>query len=167
MIFLETERLILRNLSADDAPIMHDYRNNEQCARYQRGQTKDYAGIVQLISSHQDDTITTQKPSIAAVVLKDTNELVGEIVVMPNDGTITLGYTFSYRHHRKGYAYESLKSLISILHQRYPEWEFICFTDVQNVASMALLQKLAFRNLGYSPKNDSQVFGKWVTSEIL
>ena len=38
MPFIETNRLILRNVAAKDADIMYDYRNNEICARYQRGQ---------------------------------------------------------------------------------------------------------------------------------
>lgn len=37
MQFLETERLVLRNVEAADAEVMHDYRNNELCARFQRG----------------------------------------------------------------------------------------------------------------------------------
>ena len=43
VIFLETERLTLRNLLPQDAETMFDYRNNEICARYQRGQTRDQA----------------------------------------------------------------------------------------------------------------------------
>ena len=39
MQFFETERLVLRNVEAGDADIMYDYRNNETCARFQRGQT--------------------------------------------------------------------------------------------------------------------------------
>lgn len=35
MIFLETERLTLRNVISKDAETMYDYRNNEICARYQ------------------------------------------------------------------------------------------------------------------------------------
>lgn len=167
MIFLETDRLVLRNLSIRDAEIMHDYRNHELCARYQRGQTKDLDGIRNLIHAHQHDQITTESNFIVAVALKVSNDMIGEIVVMPNDGAITLGYTFSYRYHRKGYGFEALSPFIEHLHQRYPEWEFICFTDVDNTASMALLRKLGYQNLGYAAKIDSQVFGKWVTGEIL
>ena len=50
MVFLETERLILRQLKQKDAIIMFDYRNNEICSRYQRGQTKDYEGICALVT---------------------------------------------------------------------------------------------------------------------
>lgn len=163
MIRLETERLILRNVAAKDSPVMFDYRNNEICAKYQRGQTKDYEGICNLVAARQNDVISVDMPFLVAVALKETDEMVGEIVVMPEDGTISMGYTFHYRHHRKGYAFEALTNLINLLHETYPTWDFICFTEPENEASMALLKKLGYRDLGYLPKMDSRVFGKWTT----
>lgn len=163
MIFIETERLLLRNVETKDADIMYDYRNNEICARYQRGQTKDYDGITALVERRKDDVISVDSPFMVAVALKDTDEMAGEIVVMPNDGTISLGYTFSYRHHRKGYAFESLTALINMLHERYPGWDFISFTDPENEPSMALLKKLGYEDMGYIPSMKSRVFGKWTT----
>ena len=163
MRFLETDRLFPRNVAAKDADIMHDYRNNEICARYQRGETKDYDGIVTLVERRKDDVMSVDAPFMVAVALKDTDEMVGEIVVMPNDGTISLGYTFSYKHHRKGYAFEALTALISMLHERYPEWDFISFTERENEPSMALLKKLGYKDMGYIASMESQVFGKWTT----
>ena len=166
MIFLETERLILRNLIEEDVAVMYDYRNHILCSKYQRGQTKDLPGIIRLVQEHQNACITTDHSFIIAVALKDTNEMIGEIVVMPNDGAITLGYTFSYKYHRKGYAYEALSVITESLHKLFPEWEFICFTDVENTASIALLKKLGYLDLGYAEKVTSQVFGKWITEGI-
>ena len=163
MTFLETERLILRNVAQKDVPIIHDYRNNDICARYQRGQTKDYAGITALVEKRKNDVVSVESPFMVAVAFKETDEMVGEIVVMPKDGTISLGYTFSYRHHRKGYAFESLTALIRLLHRRYPEWDFISFTEPENVPSMALLTKLGYRDMGYIRSMESRVFGKWTT----
>ena len=163
MTFIETNRLILRNVAAKDAEIIYDYRNNEICARYQRGQTKDYDGIVALVEHRKDDVVSVESPFMVAVALKETDEMVGEIVVMPNDGTISLGYTFSYKHHRKGYAFEALTALIDMLHGRYPKWDFISFTEPENKPSMALLKKLGYKDMGYIPSMTSQVFGKWIT----
>lgn len=163
MTFIETDRLLLRNVAAKDAEIMYDYRNNEICARYQRGQVKDHDGIVQLIERRKDDVMSVDAPFMVAVALKGTDEMVGEIVVMPNDGTISLGYTFSYQHHRKGYAFEALTALINTLHKRYPAWDFISFTEPENEPSMALLKKLGYKDMGYAPSVESQVFGKWTT----
>ena len=163
MVFLETQRLTLRNVAPRDADVMFDYRNHEACARYQRGQTKDYAGIQELIEKRKGDLLSTENPALIAVSLRDTDELIGEIVVMPNEDTFSLGYTFSYRHHRRGYAFEALSALTELLHGRYPTWEFISFTHPDNQASRGLLLKLGYRDLGYIPSMESQAFGKWIT----
>ena len=44
MIFLQTARLLLRNLSPTDLDALYDYRNNEGCARYQHWEntSKEY-----------------------------------------------------------------------------------------------------------------------------
>ncbi len=169
MIILQTARLILRNVEPEDAPIMYDYRNNDICARYQRDQIRDYAGIEMLIRRRAADQLSVENPAMLAVALRDTDEmidhLVGEIVVMPCEGTISLGYTFSYKHHRRGYAYEALSALIDYLHATYPAWDFVSFTDPQNTPSMNLLLKLGYRDMGYLPSKDSRVFGKWLTAE--
>lgn len=163
MIFLTTDRLILRSVAPEDSAVMHDYRNNEICARYQRGQVRDKEGIDALIQRHQKDILSLDAPALLAVALRETGEMIGEIVVMPQDGAISLGYTFSYRHHRQGYAYEALSALLELLHSRFPDQEFICFTERENIPSMSLLRKLGYQDLGYAPKIQSEIFGKWLT----
>ena len=165
MICIKTDRLILRNVTAKDAEIMFDYRNNEICAKYQRGQTKDLDGIRQLIEKRKNDEISVEAPFFIAVALNESDEMIGEIVVMPNDGTISMGYTFHYAHHRKGYAFEALSAITALLHEQFPQWDFICFTEPENKPSMALLTKLGFKNMGYLPTKASQVFGKWLNPE--
>ena len=74
MIFLETQRLILRNVQPSDAEVMHDYRNNEICARYQRGQTKDLEGIRDLVIRRGADVLGTEENCLVAVELKATGK---------------------------------------------------------------------------------------------
>ena len=165
MILLETKKLILRNTRPEDAEVMYDYRNNEICARYQRGQTKDLPSIRQLVERRQYDLISSDKNFMLAVEQKNSGKMIGEIVVMPNDGCFSIGYTFHYAHHRKGYAFEALSALTDLLHEQYPDMEFISFTEPENIASMNLLIKLGYSDLGYEPKVESQVFGKWLKDE--
>lgn len=164
-VSLQTQRLILRNVRPEDATVMFDYRNNEICARYQRGQTKDLEGIKALVARRENDRIGTEENFLLAVEHRKTGSMVGEIVVMPNDGCFSIGYTFHHAHHRKGYAFEALSYLTDLLHERYPDMEFISFTEPENTASMALLRKLGYVDLGYEPKVESQVFGKWLKDE--
>jgi len=165
MIHLETDRLILRNLCEADVQIMFDYRNHPICARYQRGQTKDLPGIIKLIQNRAEDVISADENFLIAVQRKGGGQMIGEIVVMPNDGCFSIGYTFHYAYHRRGYAFEALSMLTGLLHERYPDMEFISFTDPENTASMALLRKLGYSDLGYAEKVDSQVFGKWLKDD--
>lgn len=165
MTFIETDRLTLRNVAVKDIDTMYDYRNNEICARYQRGQTKDYEGIVALVEQRKGDVMGVNAPFMVAVALKDTDDMVGEIVVMPKDGTISMGYTFHYAHHRRGYAFEALSALINLLHETYPEWDFICFTEPENEPSKALLMKLGYKDMGYIPSMESRAFGKWTSPD--
>ena len=162
-MFFETDRLRLRNVIPEDACVIFDYRNNERCSRYQRGQTKSYDGIKDLIERRKNDIISVDCSFMVAVALKETNEIIGEIIVMPNENTFSLGYTFSYKYQRQGYAFEALSILISYLHENFPDWEFISFTDPKNEASIGLLKKLGYVNLGYIASLESQAFGKWVT----
>ena len=162
MIHLETKRLILRNVRPTDAEIMFDYRNNAICARYQRGQTKDLEGIQALTQRRQNDTLTTTDNAMVAVTLKETDEMIGEIVVMPNDDCFSLGYTFHYAHHRRGYAFEALSCLIENLLSLQPDWEFISFTETENIPCQKLLLKLGYTDMGYIEKLDSQMFGKYL-----
>ena len=163
MISIDTKRLHLRNVLQNDVDVIFDYRNNEICARYQRGQTKDFEGILNLIECRKNDEISIDSPCMIAVALKETNEMIGEIVVKPKENTISLGYTFSYKYHRRGYAFEALTVLHEHLHKIAPEREFISFTECENIASIELLKKLGYKNLGYVPSMDSQAFGKWTT----
>lgn len=165
MIFLKTERLLIRNVASHDVPEMVDYRNNDLCAQFQRGQTKDADGIAALVERRKNDLLSVDAPAMLAAALRDTDEMIGEIVVMPQDGTISLGYTFSYRVHRQGYAYEALSALIALLHERSPEWDFVCFTDARNIPSRRLLLKLGYMDYGYLPSKDSQVYGKWLRQD--
>ncbi len=164
MEFYSTDRLIIRNVAEKDVSYIYDYRNNEICARYQRGQVKELKEIENLVAERKNDVIAVNHSFMLAVALKDSDEIVGEIVVMPNDGCISLGYTFSYKHHRKGYAFEALSLLIEKLHAAYPAWEFISFTESENKASIALLEKLGYTHLGYAEELTSEVYGKWVNA---
>lgn len=162
MIYIETQRLHLRTLTPVDAPQMFDYRNNEACSRYQRGQAKELPAIQALIQRRIADNPFLDAPFMLAVALKANDLMIGEIVVMPNDGAVSLGYTFHYAYHHQGYAFEALSALIDHLHAQYPEWDFISFTDPENEPSMGLLRKLGYQDMGYLPAKESRVFGKWL-----
>ena len=167
MVFMETPRLILRNLAPKDAEVMFDYRNSAVCSRYQRGQARDYEGIAALIARQKDSEMSADAPFMLAVALRETDEMVGEIVVKPEGGAFFLGYTISYRYHRRGYAFEALSALIGRLRALRPDWNFISYTEPENAASMGLLRKLGYEDAGYRPAVGARVFVKRARRETI
>lgn len=167
MIFLQTARLVLRSVEQQDEAVMFDYRNDARCSRYQRGQKRARHQIRELIERRKDDVLSDKANCMVALALRETGEMVGEIVVMPQENTFSLGYTLHYAYHRQGYAFEALSALIAYLHELQPGWEFISFVHPDNEASMGLLKKLGYGDLGYIPGMESQVFGKWVHPETV
>ncbi|MFR2563094.1 MAG: GNAT family N-acetyltransferase [Anaeromassilibacillus sp.] len=77
-----------------------------------------------------------------SVALRETDVMIGEIVVMPNDGTISLNFTFSYKVH-DGYAYEALSSLIEYLLSTILSG-ILSVLLKENIPSMSLLKKLGY-----------------------
>ncbi|EHI76272.1 hypothetical protein HMPREF9184_01364 [Streptococcus sp. oral taxon 058 str. F0407] len=50
------------------------------------------------------------------IALRESDKMAEEVVVMLKENVIFMGYTISYKHHRKGFAYEMLSALIAFLH---------------------------------------------------
>ena len=165
MVFLETQRLALRNLAPKDVDNMADYRGSELCARHQRGQTRDRDGIAALVRRRGSDVISADVPFLLAVALRETDEIVGEVSLRPEGGVFFLGYTVSHRHHRRGYAFEILSALLRTLHERYPQQGVVGLVEPENEASIALLRKLGCRELGVT-KEGVRAFGKWTSPDV-
>ena len=159
--YLRTQRLRLRNFKPSDIEGLYDYRNDERCSRYQRGQLNRRAELEELIRRKMSDDLSADGKKQFAIADIGTDQIVGDLTVYLEEPTISLGYTISYKHHRRGYAYELLSALTEWLHARYPERELVCLTDRENAASMGLLEKLGFHCCGYEEKIDSVVYEKW------
>ncbi len=163
MIFLETQRLILRNLQASDLEELYDYRNDDRCTRYQRGQMRERSDLAALIERRRADSFLPEGKKQLAIALKD-GTLIGEITIF-NEDVITMGYTLSYKHHRKGYACEMVSAIVKALHDAYPKKEFLCFVEPENVASIRLLEKIGYTKLGVDLKENALVFGLYSSPE--
>lgn len=158
MIYLETQRLVLRNWEQIDLDELFDYRNDERCTRFQRGQLHERADLAELIRRRSKDDLISEGGKQLAIAMKPTNQLVGEVALCIERPSISMGYTISYKYQRNGYAFEMLSTLIGILHRHYPELEMICRVEPENVASIGLLRKLGYRECGREKETDSLVY---------
>lgn len=160
-VYFTTQRLALRNFAQKDLDALVDYRSNPICAKYQRGQFRDRENLAAFIERTRNDTLYAPGKKRLAIVLRATDEIVGDLFLEITESTISMGYTISYRFHRQGIAFELLSQLTEALHKKYPACELVGCVEPENAPSIALLQKLGFSDVGYFEKIESQVFSKY------
>ena len=148
-MIIETDRLILRPFQLKDLSHLHLYRNDPLCARYQAWENTTIEELKFFIKENMTRSLDDQQIQIA-LAAKETDQLIGDIFIAKKGHTITLGFTTSPPHQRKGYMLEALTAFIPYLQKRFPSSEIICLVHPGNHASEQLL-----KNFTLSKKNTS------------
>ena len=159
MMFLETERLLLRNLELGDEGAVFAYRNDPECARYQRWEDTSLAAVRGLIEASGQDVFLSEKEEQHYAVC-DHAGLVGDMSYFytAEDACVTLGITISPEHQRKGYAFELLSAVVRAVKERYPRLDIVALIDRDNKPSAALFEKLTFHRECYAESIGSYVY---------
>jgi len=139
---IETSRLVLQRLKYEDAEeIFHIYASKVE------------ATIFVAWPTHQSivDTRSFLNYAIAAwdgdtdfsysIRLKDSNRLIGSFGVLHDDGKVQFGYFFAPAEWNKGYATETCQKMMSILKAKTSLHRIWTLVDVENVASIRVLEK--------------------------
>lgn len=156
---LTTDRLDIRNLTTDDLDILYEYRNDKECSKYQRWEDNSKLYIEYLIDKEKYKVFGVDTGNFA-IVNKTSNVIVGDIFFSIKDKTITLGYTMSPQHQRKGYAFEILSEALLYIDKNFKDYETVALVDPLNEPSIKLLEKLEFVRDGYIEKLKSILYVK-------
>ncbi len=148
MKILETERIVLREVTKDDAEFILDLLNQSSFIRYigdRNVRTIDEAR--DYIKSRFTESYQKFGFGMWAVELKETNQPVGICGFVKRDGLpdADIGFAFLPQYERKGYAFESAAAAL-----RYGETVLnlnpvLAITSKDNASSGRLLGKLDFK----------------------
>ncbi len=134
-----TNRCLVRKFNINDIDNFMQYRNNLEWMKYQSFKglmKKEY--IDELIN---DNTIYDRIQ--LAIILKKTNELIGDIFVHRNKNICSIGYTLNPEYCKQGYMIEVIRKLTEVLKNVGVEIvEASSFEE--NIDSINLLRKLGF-----------------------
>ena len=166
--FLQTDRLILRNLSPDDLDTLYLYRNNADCARYQHWENTSREYLKDFIQKFHQSVFLSKEPEQHYAICLTDNQLIGDLSCFYNehDPCFTLGYTISYQFQRQGYAFEMLNKVLCAIEKQYPGMDIVGLVEKENIPSISLLKKLGFIEEGYSDKINSYIFVKNISKII-
>ena len=137
---IETDRCILRCFEEKDLDSLMTYRNNEEWMKYQgfKNLTKEEYRKALLVPLNIESGIQL------AIVDKNTCNLLGDLYLLKEEKTISIGYTINPTYSRKGYISETLGVLLPKLKELYFDCKIVAMTEKGNIPSKGLLLKLGF-----------------------
>ena len=161
---LETARLRLRHFTdADLAPFMA-YRNDPEVAKYQSWEGISESEACAFIQEQKE--LQPGGPGQwfqIAIELKETGMLVGDCALRieeHDERQAEIGYTISRAYQRRGIASEAVSRVLEYAFVALGLHRVIAITDCENVASVALLERLGLRREAHFHQN-VWFKGKW------
>ena len=148
-IIAKTDRLILRRYGNEDLQDLYEYLSDEEVVKYEPYRVMDIAEV----SEELDRRISSNE--MIAVVLKETNKLIGNLYVGRRAfDSLELGYAFNRQFWGQGYAKESCEALMK---RAFLEGTHRIFAECDpcNTGSWRLLESLGFVREAYFKHNVS------------
>lgn len=148
MQILETERLIIRHLTTDDAEFILELLNEPDFIKNiaDRGvRTADDAR--NYIENGPAASYAKNGFGLFAVTLKESGVPIGMCGLIRRDfwEDIDIGYAFLERHWGKGYAYEAASAILAYGQHVLKIKRIVAFTTLDNDASIRVLEKIGLR----------------------
>ena len=167
---LETERLILRPITIDDAGAVYQWASDERVTKYMSYPTHtDISQTKAWITS----TFTDETEWNWAFVLKSENRVIGTGSIGKSiylEGYWGFGYNLHYNYWHKGYCTEATKAIIDYAHSKLDVNKVCACHAVDNPRSGRVMEKcgLTFDHFGtYSKFDGSKIFKcKYYTLEF-
>lgn len=146
---LETERLRLRRLVPEDAPVVYAYRSLPEVARLQFWGPQSEGEVSTFIE--ELTRIEPDRPGTwfqLAITLRDSGLLIGDCGIrFPAEETwqVEVGITLAPAHHGKGYATEALEGVFDYCFGPLGKHRIFASVDPRNDRSIALIERLGMR----------------------
>jgi RimJ/RimL family protein N-acetyltransferase len=161
---ITTPRLRVRKLNIKDLNDFHTYRSNPDVTRYQGFDVMTLEQAEEFIKSQTDKRFGKAGEWVQyGIEIKETGKIIGDCAIKLNlnDTRIAeIGITISHLEQRKGYAKEVLLSILNFLFDVKGIHRVVEIVDVNNIASIKLLESTGFKKEGHFVEN---IFfkGKW------
>ena len=166
---LQTDRLVLKPLSIEDAGALFHYRSDERVFQYQSWQPTESTEAEQFIQEFsQGEFGAAQTWYQMGLYLKQSQELIGDIglhFLEEQSQCVEIGFTVAPEFQRRGYAHEAVRGILTFLFDTLGKHRVTASTDPRNIASIALLEKLGLRKEAHL-RESLHCRGEWVDDVV-
>jgi RimJ/RimL family protein N-acetyltransferase len=142
MIFIETQRLVLRNFLATDADGLLDYLHSPNASCFLS------LALADVSEARVEATKRGTGDEYLAVVLRDSGQLIGDVFAIPEVDTFAIGWNFNPKFGGQGHAFEAATALTAFLFEAKNARRLYAYVEDNNIASQRLCEKLAMRREG-------------------
>jgi RimJ/RimL family protein N-acetyltransferase len=168
-LVLVTHRLRLDRLVPADAPLLYAYRGDDAVARYQGWKPANVAEAEAFIAGQSSQGLAAPDSWFQLAIREsDSAELIGDLGIhFPATPEAAIEFGVSLRPERQGQGY-AREAMSAALDRAFGDWGYrraVASVDPRNVASIALLRSLRFRQEAHHV--ESCFFrGEWVDDVI-
>ena len=145
---LETERLVLRRLTTDDATFILELLNDPAFRRYigDKG-VRNHADACRYIETGPLASYERHGFGLLRVELKDGGEPIGMCGLLKRDylPDVDIGFALLPAYRSKGYTLEAASAVLAHARDTLGLERVLAITSPDNVASIGLLERLGFR----------------------
>ena len=153
---LDTERLVLRAITAEDAPAIFRIRSDQRVMKYiGKEPTTSVEDALKLIATIQLDLEENNAISWA-ITMKRSNELIGMIGfyrLKKEHHRGELGFALDADHWRQGIMSEAIPAVVECGFQHFGFHGIEAITDRENIPTNALLEACGFQREGLIKEN--------------
>lgn len=145
-IYLETERLSIRPLTAEDAGSLFGYRSLYEVSRFQNFQPQNLGEAVDFLNAISPEPNIQNTWYQLGLFQKESHKHIGDIGIhfLDNMNETEIGCTLAPEYWKKGYASESLEAVICCIFSILEKKTIIANIDSDNIPSRRLFERLGF-----------------------
>ena len=144
---IETERMILRPLTLDDANDIYErWTSDDRVSKYVRWCTHTSVNDTIGWLEFETGNILSDKMYQWGFTIKETGYLFGSggINFNEEEGVFELGYNIMHKYWNQGYTTEAAKAILDFAVNELNQKEFVSWHAVDNPASGAVMRKCGF-----------------------
>jgi RimJ/RimL family protein N-acetyltransferase len=165
---LQTPRLLLKGLMADDGAAFFGYRSHPEVTRFQGFAPETVEDAVRFIE--EDICHEMNRPGTWfqwGIFLREGQTLIGDLGIhfLPEESSVEIGVTIAPDFQGKGFATEAMGCVMGFLFDTLGKSKVVASVDPKNLKSMALMKRTGFELEGIY-KNTVLFRGEWADDAV-
>lgn len=165
---IETERLILRPVQADDKVYIFEYRSDYETNKYQSWIPETIEDVEIFISRTEKQINIPETWFQFVIIAKENQKIIGDIGVHffdKQNKQVEIGCTLNKKFQGKGFSTEAVIKIIDFLFVELKKHRIITSIDPNNESSIRLVERIGFRKEAHFIES-LFLNGKWVDDLI-